>query len=207
MNNPSLKRDAEYYLQLQTQTGWGRTLESFARWCNPEPGWYTLDVGCGPGLLPALFSKMGCVAMGIDLDPGMFQPAPLHPRVAIGDVQNLPCRPGAFNLVTCSNLLFMLDDPDQALVEMGRILKSGGKIALLNPSELLNVKAAEEFAQARQMEGLSRSTFLNWAGRAEQHRRWSEDETAELFGKAGLTYGDSNLKIGPGFGRFSWGFK
>ena len=203
--NSVLTKDADYFHELQTQTGWGRTLYSFAEWCTPQPGWLTLDVGCGPGLLAAILAKFGCRAVGVDLDPQMFQPTPVYNNIALADVNALPFESKSFDFVTASNLLFLLPQPILALIEMRRILKPGGKVALLNPSEKLNVIAAASFAEERGLEGLARDTLLNWARRAEENHRWTEDETRTLYSNASLRYKAGALKVGPGFGRFSWG--
>ena len=78
-------------------------------------------------------------------------------------------------------------------------------MAVLNPSENLNIKAAGIFAVERGLDGVAKDTLLNWARRAEENYRWTEDGTQALFTNAGLRYMASSLKIGPGFGRFSWG--
>jgi ubiquinone/menaquinone biosynthesis C-methylase UbiE len=200
-----ISNDPSYFRELQTQTGWGRTLSSFAEWCAPQPGWRTLDVGCGPGLLPALFAQSHCLAVGIDLDPKMLRPPLLHPIVAIADVYNLPFRSQTFDLITASNLLFLLPEPIAALREMKRLLHPGGRVALLNPSEHLSMQTATAFADERGLQGLARDTLLNWAQRAEANRAWTEAETLELFANAGIQFMACALKIGPGFGRFSCG--
>ncbi len=200
-----IARDSEYFQELQTHTGWGRTLYGFAVWCAPQPGWLTLDVGCGPGLLPALFSKMSCKAVGVDLDIEMFKPLPLHLVVSVADVNALPFKFNTFDLITASNLVFLLPEPLQALIRLKQLLRSGGKLTMLNPSELLNQQAAVNFADKKGMEGIARDTLLNWANRSEQHHRWTEDETRAMYIAAGMKYQGSVLKVGPGFGRFSSG--
>lgn len=200
-----LARDADYFLTLQTQTGWGRTLAVFAEWCQAQSGWWVLDVGCGPGLLPALFARQGCQAIGIDLEAAMFLPQPLHPQVVCAQVMSLPFEIGKFDLVTASNLLFLLPDPHAVLCEMRRVTRSGGVVALLNPSEHLTHKAAEALANARHLEGLARQTLLNWALRADMNYRWTEGETRELFLAAGMRMVEATLRVGPGFARFSFG--
>jgi len=200
-----LSKDADYFLELQTQTGWGRTLFGFAKWCDPKPGWLILDVGCGPGLLPAIFSQFGCKAVGVDLDLEMFKPRHLHPVMAVGDALRLPFKPHSFDLITSTNLLFLLPEPVTTLIEIKRLLCSGGKLALLNPSERLDTSAALRFADEQGLEGMAKSTLFNWARRAEGNHRWTEDETRALFTAAGMSYGGGILKVGPGFGRFSWG--
>lgn len=204
-NKTVLNRDADYFLELQSRTGWGRTLFGFAKWCKPERGWWVLDVGCGPGLLPAIFASLGCISLGADLDAEMFKPAPLHPAVVVADGGRLPFKPHSFDLITATNLLFLLPQPVVVLVGMRQLLKPGGRLALLNPSELLNAGAAMTFASEEGLDGIARTTLFNWARRAEENRRWTEEETRELFTAAGMRCEVCALKVGPGFGRFSMG--
>lgn len=200
-----LSRDSEYFHQLQTDTGWNRTLLSFADWCSPTPGWLILDVGCGPGLLPAIFARLGCRSIGVDSDPAMFAPAPLHPIVAVADIYDLPFSPGSFDMITASNLVFMLEKPIVALNHMKMMLRLGGKLAMLNPTESLTELSAIEFASQKGLDGLARDSLVNWARRATAHYHWTESETRQLYSNSGLTFVESATKVGPGFARFSSG--
>jgi SAM-dependent methyltransferase len=192
------------FLAIQTQTAWGRTLQVFAAWCQPQAGWLTLDVGCGPGLLPTIFAGYGCQAFGVDLDAiALAQPS--HPALAQAQAVNLPFSGGIFDLVTASNLLFFLPDPGRALCEMRRLVRAGGWVALLNPSEQMSLAAAAALADQRGLVGLERCSLLNWARRAEAHQRWSEPETAALFAAAGMSLQEATLKVGPGLARFARG--
>lgn len=191
-------------VEIQTQTAWGRTLAGFAAWClTPSPGVAprALDVGCGPGLLPALLAERGCRAVGADLD-GELLAHRLHPALACADALRLPFPSGAFDLLTASNVLFLLPDPPAALAEMRRVLRPGGTLALLNPSERMSVAAAAALAAERGLAGLERQSLLGWAARAESHARWDEAETRRLLESAGLTLTASTLKIGPGLARW-----
>lgn len=196
-------QDASYFLDLQTRTGWGQTLAGFAAWCSPRAGWRTLDVGCGPGLLPALFSRAGCWAVGADLDAGMFQPAPLHSCVVQADGLHLPFPGEAFDLVTASNLLFLLDKPELVLLELRRVLRTAGRLCLLNPSENMSVTAATRLADARGLSGLARETLVNYAWRAERHARWDTQQLASLLAAAGLKLERSDLRMGEGLARLA----
>ena len=198
-------RDVDTFLELQTQTGWGRTLAGFAAWCQAQPGWRVLDVGCGPGLLPALFARQGCNALGLDLEADMFLPQPLHPQVLVAHGEALPFPGGMFDLVTASNLLFLLADPRPTLDEMRRVARPGGILALLNPSEYLNQDAAVVLAEAKALQGLARASLLNWAQRAEANHRWTEPEMNNLLLAAGIQPLENSLKVGPGFARFTRG--
>lgn len=199
-----LNHDPAYFLELQTQTGWGAMLRSFATWLDPKPDSLILDVGTGPGLLPAIFTQSGCRAIGIDHAPEMFTAA-LHTALVLGSVFELPFPDQRFDLLTASNLLFLLPNPQTALNEMARLLKPNGHIALLNPSEQMSVKAATILANERRLAGLARETLLNYASRAERHFRWGEAELAALFSTASLSFDGTKLKMGAGLVRFALG--
>ena len=199
--------DSDYFLELQTQTGWGRVLSQFRDWINPQPGWLTLDVGCGPGLMPALLAQRDCRSLGIDIDPLMFLPNPLHPQVATADMMHLPFPNQVFDLITASNLLFLLPNPLTALSVMRRLLCSGGHLAILNPSEHLTVAATMKLIEARNLTGLARETLLNWAVRAEAHFHWTEVESADLFAAVELELIETRTIMGPGFARLVRGIR
>ena len=194
--------DFSNFLDVQTKTAWGRTLAEFASFCAPRPASVVLDVGCGPGLLPALFAQRGCKSFGVDLDFGLLATR-LVPALAQADALKLPFHTSTFNLVTATNLLFLLDDPVRALQEWKRVLVAGGELCLLNPSENLGVAAARRLADERGLEGTARESLLNWAHNAETHFRWTENETREHLSRVGLRLEESVLKVGPGFARFT----
>jgi hypothetical protein len=76
---------------------------------------------------------------------------------------------------------------------------------MLNPSEFLDEQAALMLANEMGLDGVARETLLNWARRAAERHRWTEEETFALYCDAGMNYMGSIFKVGPGFGRFSWG--
>jgi len=192
------------FLAIQTQTGWARALQGFADWCRPQAGWLTLDVGCGPGLLSALLAERGCRAFGVDIDKASLAQR-LHPPLAQAGAERLPFPAGSFHLVTASNLLFFLPDPEAALLEMRRLVRPDGWVALLNPSERMSIPVATEFADRRGLVGLDRLSLLDWAARAQAHHRWDEAGLVELFAQAGLILQESALKFGPGLARLARG--
>jgi ubiquinone/menaquinone biosynthesis C-methylase UbiE len=200
----NLEPPSDFY-QIQTASGWGRTLSSFADWCKPKTGWRCLDVGSGPGYLPAIFASMGCRSVGVDIDMDSFQSGRLHPHLVVGDAHSLPFYPQAFHLITASNLLFMMEDPQWVMNELRRLLLPGGQIALLNPSEYLDVKAATDLADKKLLTGLDRQSLIHWAERAEKSWRWNEEDLRELFAWVGMELIDTTLKVGSGLARFAKG--
>jgi SAM-dependent methyltransferase len=190
------------FLEVQTRTPWGRTLAGFADFCAPSPGYATLDVGCGPGLLPAILAGRGCTALGVDLDLDLLR-AKLGPGLFQADASRLPFRAESFDLVSSTNVLFLLDNPAAVLREWRRSLKSTGTICLLNPSHLLSVGSATLVADSRRLEGPARESLIGWARNAEAHARWTETETRDMLSAAGLHLKESVLRVGPGFARLS----
>jgi ubiquinone/menaquinone biosynthesis C-methylase UbiE len=183
-------------------------LQDFAAWCQPHADWLTLDVGCGPGLLPALLTAgSGCRSIGTDIDTALFARLHLHNQLCAADVYRLPFADQQFDLVTATNLLFLLDEPDTALAELSRLVNETGQVILLNPTEALSIAAAEQVAEQHSLQGTARQSLLSWATNAESHRRWSEAETQSLFRRAGLKMTDMVVKVGPGFARYTRGRK
>jgi len=135
----------------------------------------------------------------------MFRPSALHLPVVVANAYDLPFESHTFDLITASNLIFLLSNPIQALKKMKELLCGGGRIAMLNPSDYLNEQTALLFANEKGLEGVARDTLLNWARRATEYHQWTEEETFALYSDAGMKCMGSILKVGPGFGRFSWG--
>ncbi|GAB4505425.1 MAG: hypothetical protein Fur0043_24200 [Anaerolineales bacterium] len=192
--------DFSNFYEIQTKTPWGRTLTDFASFCQPRPSSRILDVGCGPGLLPSIFAASGHVAYGVDVSFSLLS-AHLSPNLVQADAGILPFPSATFDLVTATNLLFLLDVPLWVLLEWKRLLRPDGQIALLNPSEYLSVKTAARLADERGLDGTVRASLLDWAHNAEQHVRWTEDQTRALLAQAGFHIVEICLRVGPGFAR------
>jgi SAM-dependent methyltransferase len=141
----------------------------------------------------------------MDLEMDMFQPSPLHPDVLVADVYQLPFKPHTFDLITATNLIFLLAEPVPAMRRIKQCLSKAGRLAMLNPSEALNPHSALRFVDEKGLVGVGRDTFLQWARRAEEHHHWTETETSALYREAGMECAESVVKVGPGFARFSWG--
>jgi ubiquinone/menaquinone biosynthesis C-methylase UbiE len=135
----------------------------------------------------------------------MFVPRHLHPLLLQADAICLPFPHAWFDLVTASNVLFLLPEPEKALIEMARVTQPGGWVAMLNPSERLSVTAAESLAKARGLQGLELTSLIHWAERAESLHRWSAQETEAMMRSVGLEQIEMELRVGPGFARFARG--
>ena len=113
-----------------------RTLKALAL----AQGESVLDAGCGTGLLleqQALAVGAAGRAEGIDYSDDMLEHAADRcadmPQVHLqqGSVEALPFEDASFDALSCTQTLLYVDELDQALREFYRVLKPGGRIAVL----------------------------------------------------------------------------
>jgi SAM-dependent methyltransferase len=115
---------------------------------------YLLEVGCGGGALLRDALRTGCRAAAIDHSPEMVALARENNRKAIGagrleiveaDAHDLPFPDDTFTVAVMTGVLGFLADPVRALSEIGRVLRRGGRLAMLGSDpELRGTPAAPE---------------------------------------------------------------
>jgi 2-polyprenyl-6-hydroxyphenyl methylase / 3-demethylubiquinone-9 3-methyltransferase len=95
-----------------------------------------LDVGCGGGLLAEALAREGAKLTGIDLAPGMIEVARLHAleqqldvdyRVAAAEAV-AAAEPGAFDVVTCMEMLEHVPDPASMIRTLAGLVRPGGSV-------------------------------------------------------------------------------
>ena len=102
----------------------------------PLHGTAVLDVGCGGGLLSEALAKAGAEVTAIDLAPELVKVARLHGLESgvkvdyrVQSVEDLAAeRPGAFDAVTCMEMLEHVPDPASILRACATLLKPGGRL-------------------------------------------------------------------------------
>ncbi|MBZ0315140.1 MAG: methyltransferase domain-containing protein [Anaerolineae bacterium] len=202
----------EYYISMQTQTGWTTILESFARFVAPPAGSRVLDVGTGPGALVKMFREQyQAEAFGVDDDPLLMAHALDYQAIGdlfvCGSVYQLPFQTNQFDVVTATNVLYLLEEVPSALQEMVRVLKSGGTFVMLNPSPQMTIASATALADERGLTGFARENFIHWGEIAEAKVRWSPKQIAELFQKVGLQLTETRERVGVGLALYARGMK
>ena len=102
-----------------------------------SPGVRVLDVGCGAGGWHARIAPAGAAIIGIDLMAGMLQEArtaaaggELAAVLAQADAQALPLGAATVDRVLCAGVLYHVPDCKAALLEMGRVLRPGGRAVI-----------------------------------------------------------------------------
>jgi ubiquinone/menaquinone biosynthesis C-methylase UbiE len=91
-----------------------------------------LDVACGTGRWMFIARQRGADVYGIDFCPEMLCEASrkpgLAPRLSLGDARRLPFADGAVDLTICSFALGYIASADQAIAEMARVTRRGGRV-------------------------------------------------------------------------------
>ncbi|TCJ13215.1 class I SAM-dependent methyltransferase [Rubrobacter taiwanensis] len=118
-----------------------REVEIISELAQVDRGGLYLDLGCSAGLytreLALRLGDSGHVA-GIDISPSMLREAARRAREAgaevsliRADAENLPFAPRTFDGVVCGGTLNELGHPGRALREVSRVLKPGGRLAIM----------------------------------------------------------------------------
>ena len=111
-----------------------------ARLVAAGPDDLVLDLAAGTGTSSRAFTKDGARCVACDFSLGMLRSGARKPaervRFVAGDALDLPFAGDAFDVVTISFGLRNVADPDQALAELLRVSKPGGRLVICEFSHL-----------------------------------------------------------------------
>ena len=152
--------DATDPVKQQVATHWGRRAPSFdedfghsIRTPGERAAWDrildlvlggrreldALDVGCGTGFLALELAARGHRLVGVDFAAAMIEEARrkagergLPVRFEEADAEQLPFAPASFDLVISRHVLWTLPHPDAAIGEWIRVLRPGGRLAVVD---------------------------------------------------------------------------
>lgn len=170
---------------------WRRLLVSAV---DPQPGQRILDVAAGTGTSSRPFADAGALVVPTDLSIGMLrvgrQRQPDLPFVA-GDALALPFADDTFDAVTISYGLRNVERTFDALVEMRRVTKPGGRLVISEVSTPTHALFATIYK--RHLLGVlpvlgkvASSNPSAYAYLAESMHTWPDQQTlAELLAEAG----------------------
>jgi 2-polyprenyl-6-hydroxyphenyl methylase / 3-demethylubiquinone-9 3-methyltransferase len=156
-----------------------------------------LDVGCGGGLLAEGMARRGARVTGIDLASGALAVARLHAMesgVAVEyrevAVEALAAEaPGAFDLVTCLEMLEHVPDPAVAVGALARLVRPGGQVVCStinrNARSFALAIVGAEYVMGLLPRGTHRYARLI---RPSELTRWAREAGLELVDLAGLAY-------------------
>jgi SAM-dependent methyltransferase len=97
------------------------------------------DLGCGTGTLTLLLAAEGYVVDGVDFSPEMIRRARAKKPVGQvtfteADADDPPLEPGAYDVVLCRHVLWAMPDPAATLRRWIDLLRSGGRLVLVEGS-------------------------------------------------------------------------
>lgn len=134
----SLLYDNAQALSRRLFTAWQHPTE----WLDIPPGGVALDVGSGPGSVTAALARAAApdgVALGVDISEPMLARAVRnhagpHTGFIRADAQQLPLRDETVDAVVSIAVLQLIPDPVATLKEIARVLRPGGRLALMVPT-------------------------------------------------------------------------
>lgn len=139
------KNDLEFYNRVANEW-WSESAKIYAlqhlnaprfqyfdRYVPNWMGLKVLDVGCGGGFSCEFLARRGAIVSGIDQSSNCIDVAKRHAltsQLAInyqnGHAESLPYRDATFDSVICVDVLEHVNDLQQTLLEIQRVLKPGG---------------------------------------------------------------------------------
>jgi len=95
-----------------------------------------LDVATGTGMVAqALHDRYGCAVVGLDQSPDMLAVARtrdgVYETIVEGHAEELPFPDATFDHLTFTYLLRYVDDPAATMRELARVVKPGGRVAMV----------------------------------------------------------------------------
>jgi ubiquinone/menaquinone biosynthesis C-methylase UbiE len=158
---------------------------------NVQPGVHFLDIGCGTGWAVGQVAKLvhdQGLFYGVDLSPKMIEKARgnfigrAHLVFTHANVESIPLDSDFFDVIICTNSFHHYPNPAKALDEMFRLLKSGGKVLILDPTaDTWLIKLVDKIIKIVEPEHV---------------KMYSTKEFQQLFGEAGLKYSNSKIMNG-----------
>ena len=102
------------------------------------PSWVVADLGCGSGALASELSPFVRQIIGVDASPAMLDAARQRTRelsnidLRQGDLTSLPMSDACVDATLCVIVLSYVERADQAVREMARVLRPGGRAVVVD---------------------------------------------------------------------------
>ena len=114
------------------------------------------DAGCGTGFLSLEMAARGHRVTGVDFAPAMLAEARrkavvqgLAVRFEEGDAEQLPFAAHSFDLAISRHVLWTLPHPEAAIDEWIRVLRPGGRLAIVDGAQYNDASAPPQRENAR----------------------------------------------------------
>lgn len=134
--------DGDYFKKTRNNVGlllktmrplWGRWVKIIREY---KSGGRLLDIGCGEGYF-LQYAEKYYEAYGMDVSDYCISEAcrrTKKTKLSVGSIANIDYGNEFFDVVTCFDVLEHLDDPEAAVLECRRVLRSGGVLVIRIPN-------------------------------------------------------------------------
>lgn len=193
---------AGIYDAVTAQEPWRRHCRAMA---TDVRGPRVLDLGIGPGVsgIELLRAAPATRLVGIDCSAVMLARARRHGRTAgvalalvRADASHLPFPDATYDGATGHSFLYLLVDSDAVLREVHRVLRPGGTVAFLEPSD---VRGPERWRALRAAWPEGRrftASMVLWSVFSALHGRYSATRLADQLTRCGFV----DARVVPAFG-------
>jgi len=130
--------DESHWHVAQTEREDAQWAATLARRLPRGPRLRVLDIGTSLGYLAGVTARLGHDAVGIDISPRTIERAReraaqlgLDVDLRVGDADALPFADGELGAVIARDIIWTMPDPARTLAEMGRVLRPGGRVLLI----------------------------------------------------------------------------
>ncbi len=188
LNQPAIHQQWETdYLHPDLESFYEDAFRRVVELLGAGPGSTLLDAGCGYCFHAARLARLGARVTGVDFSAAALAEAArflagqnLAGTIELrqGDLLDLPFPANTFDFVTCWGVLMHVPEVERALLEMVRVLRPGGRLALAeNNAGSLHVRVWEPSLRlVKRMVGRKPLPAVTWGprGKEEWHSRQAE---------------------------------
>lgn len=194
----------DWFERVQHTPFYQHLLEEFLVFLEAGSEMSVLDVGCGPGYLTRLIAQKAHSVLCVDIASKMIERAREHALsediqnafYEVGSAEDIPAESGRFDLVCATSVVYLVKDPVVALREMRRVLKRGGRLAMMNPSDAMTYRNVSSFIDSQGLGRREAEVLEGWLHAAEGARRFSEEWATQVMEAAGFAQASHERHLG-----------
>lgn len=134
---PGTREFFRYYdavRERKESAGFSDALHEYGKFSGKK----VLDVGCGNGYVLDRYAREGAEVYGVDITEAAvdicrkrFELSGLHGEFHVANAEKLPFPDGTFDCVCSMGVLHHVSDPEKAVSEICRVMKSGGRLIVM----------------------------------------------------------------------------